>query len=143
MRHWLLGLSLVLLAGCAPRAQHSYELLVSPEGRLTHQTLEAPFYRSLLELGVTVESYEAYRYDGRDGSVPRQLEAGLAEDEGETFCGFRGNRFRSQDGGKVLLLFANAQLEVHGLIYDLSRAPRLSYTFFRGSSFRPLVTGRC
>ncbi len=140
----LLSLALlVLLAACAPGARQSYDLFVAREGSLTHQTLQAPFYRTLLDLGVDIESYEAFRYDGQDGGVPRQLVAELTQGEdGAGFCAFRGNTFQSRDA-KVLVLAANDQLAVRGVIYDLSRRPRLSYTVFTGSSFRSLLSRRC
>lgn len=131
------------LCACAPRATQDYALFTAREGSLTHQTLEAPFYRVLLDLGVQIRSYEAFRYDGQDASVPRQLVEELTRGEaGAGFCAFRGNSFRTRDGQKVLVLVANGAQKVRGVIYDLSRRPRLTYTIFEGSSYRPLLERR-
>lgn len=137
-------LVLALLGACAPQVRQEYALFTAREGSLTHQTLAAPFYRALLDLGVQIESYEAFRYDGQDASVPRQLVAELTSgEEGAGFCAFRGNSFRTRDGQKVLVLVANDAQKVRGVIYDLSRQPRLTYTVFDGSSYRPLLGRRC
>jgi hypothetical protein len=147
MRPTLLLALLLLLGACAPAARQDHTLFVTREGSLTHQTLQAPFYRTLLDLGVSIRDYEAHSYHGQDGGVPSVLTAALTDNEGlaphERYCAFRGNTFRSPDGAKVLVLAANDRLGVRGVIYDASRAPRLTYTVFTGTSYRPLLPRRC
>ena len=134
-----LFVSLGFLAACAPQTQASFDLLSSPADALSFQTLQAPFYRELAALGITIETHEAYHYYGDDGSVPGQLVRQLREEEG--FCRARPSTYR--EGSVVLELTANDQAEVRGLIYDLSRKPRLTYATFEGRSFRALPARRC
>ena len=131
--------SLLLLAACAPKAQASFDLLSSPADTLSFQTLQAPFYRDLAELGITIETHEAYHYYGDDGSVPRQLVRQLREEEG--FCRARPSTYR--EGDVVLELTYNNQAEVRGVIYDLSNKPRLTYATFEGRSYRALSARKC
>lgn len=93
----------------------------------------------MAELGITIETHEAYHYYGDDGSVPKQLVRQLRDEEG--FCRARPSTYR--EGDVVLELTTNDQAEVRGVIYDLSRKPRLTYATFEGRSYRALSIQRC
>jgi len=128
-----------LLAACAPQTQASFDLLSTPAGSLSFQTLQAPFYRDLAALGIDIETHEAYHYYGDDGSVPQQLVRRLRDEEG--FCRASPSTYR--EGDVVLELTYNNQAEVRGLLYDLSRKPRLTYATFEGRSYRALSAKKC
>ena len=141
----LAGLLVGLTAACAPRSQADYSLLTTSDGGASFSTLIAPFYRDLAVLDMRVDSYDSFRYDGQDGRVQDRVVENFqakygAEDKG--FCELR-ERYRSPDGEHVLVLATNDELEVRGVVYDLSRRPRLVYAYFEGRVFSPLPTKRC
>ena len=141
MRRFLTCLGLVyLLVACAPRAK-DFTLLSTSDGGASFSTLIAPFYRELALLDVRVDSYESFHYDGPDGGVPaRVVDDFFAENEG--FCELR-SRYRTSDARHVLVLALNDDLEIRGVVYDVSRQPRLTYGYFTGRVFSPLPTRRC
>lgn len=142
MRRWLLSLlCLGLLAACAPRFQSDFTLLTVSDGGASFSTLIAPFYRDLALLDVRVDSFESFHYDGQDRGVPgRVVENFYAKNE--NFCELR-SRYRTKDGKHVMVLATNDNLEIRGVVYDLSRQPRLTYGYFEGQVFNPLPTKRC
>ena len=145
LRRFGLAACLVGLAACAPRSQADYSLLTTSDGGASFSTLVAPFYRDLAVLDVRVDVYDSFRYDGQDPHVQDRVVDNFqakyqAEDKG--FCELR-NRYRSPDGRHVMVLASNDSLDVRGVVYDLSRHPRLVYAYFEGRVFSPLPTKRC
>lgn len=150
MRRFLLclglaGLLVGLTAACAPRSQADYSLLTTSDGGASFSTLIAPFYRDLAVLDVRVDTVESFRYDGQDGGVQDRVVNNFQakyqiEDKG--FCELR-DRYRTRDGQHVMVLATNSDLDVRGVVYDLSRQPRLTYAYFEGRVFSLLPTKRC
>ncbi len=150
MRRFLLFLTpcfalLGLTAACAPRSQADYSLLTTSDGGASFSTLIAPFYRDLAVLDVRVDSFESFRYDGQDARVQDRVVDNFHaknETEDKRFCELR-SRYRSQDGQHVMVLATSDDLDVRGVVYDLTRRPRLTYAYFEGRVFSPLPTKRC
>ena len=141
MRSVVLALLLLGFVACAPRTQANYELLSTPADDSSFQLLIAPFYRDLATSGVEVGAYEVFAYYGDDRRVPKHLETELVT-QNEGFCLTRPAAYRANNDNAVLVLSGDGQGEVRGLVYDRSRAPRLTYATFEGQSFLPLAR-RC
>ena len=134
-------LALSLLCACAPQ-QTNYDLLVIPADSSYFETMIAPFYRQLADLGLRVDSAETFYYSGAQSSVPGQLRRALYDDN-EGFCPLRREIYRAENRPHVLVLAADGSDQVRGLVYDLSRRPRVTYAYFEARSLTALPTRGC
>lgn len=140
MQRRLILVLLSVLAACAPTQQASYDFLVSPADSSYFQTMTSSFYGELGSLGVRVDSFETFSYTGQDKNVPEYLLESLTT---EGFCTVRGGVFTSEYRPHVLVVAADGDLGVKGVVYDLSRSPQVTYAYFQGESTRALPTARC
>lgn len=134
-------LCLALLGACAPKVQTLPETSISSLDPSYAQTLLASFYPDLTRLGVTVKDSTSYGYNGDLMGADRVVVADLyANNEG--FCPVRDGTLRANGRPYVLVLAADGNRGVRGVVYDESREPRLTYAYFTGQSLQPLAT-RC
>jgi len=143
MQRLLAGLIFIILLGaCAPNVQPLAETSVSALDPSYAQTLVASFYPDLTRLGVTVDEQAAFSYSGADKNASRAVVAQLYEDN-EGFCAVRGGSYRLEQRPYVMVLAADGEQAVKGVVYDTTREPMLTYVYFTGRSLRALPVERC
>ena len=142
MRRLLLCLLfLALLGACAPKVQTLPETSVSTLDPSYGQTLLASFYPELTRIGITIEDSTSYAYNGDLTGAENVVIADLYT-QNEGFCAVRGGTYRTEGRPYVLVLAADGERGVRGVVYDMSREPRLTYAYFTGQSLQVLAT-RC
>ena len=132
---------LFLLSACAPKVQTLPETSVSTLDPSYGQTLLASFYPELTRIGITIEDSTSYVYNGDLAGAENAVVADLYT-QNEGFCAVRDGTYRAEGRPYVLVLAADGERGVQGVVYDTSREPRLTYAYFTGQSLRPLAT-RC
>lgn len=144
MHRWIALSLVVTLASCVPQTQQNPQSLAADTAdEAAFQTLVAPFRDELSELGVTLLSHQAYRYEGEDPNAFIQaINAFYQTYPG--FCPLAENAFfADEEGLQFLTLASNNNYQVRGFLYDQSRRPRLTYAYFEASSGRNLPAIVC
>jgi hypothetical protein len=138
----ILVLLTIALEGCAPAAKQQAALPVERADDATFQGLLSPFGGVLDELGVSVASFETFRYEGTDkAAFVQAINAFYKQNPG--FCPLEDAFFAAESGLQFLTLASNNGNEVRGFLYDQSRKPKLTYAYFTGSSAQRLTAIVC
>jgi hypothetical protein len=97
------------------------------------RSLVSPFDDELSELGVTVDSFQAYRYEGGDkDAFFVAVNSFYRTNPG--FCPLQEAFYAAENGLQFMTLAGDNGLQVRGFLYDHSRKPRLTYAYFEGTS---------
>lgn len=132
----------VLLVGCVPAAQPPPAAGTAVDEPVVFRALVAPFTDTLAELGVTIDAYQAYRYDGSDtAAFLVAVDTFYRANPG--FCPLDEAFYPAASGLQFLTLAGNSGLEVRGFLYDQSHRPRLRYAYFSGAASAPLPAITC
>lgn len=143
MRSYLvLSVLLGLLTACVPVAREHIEPAQATADLATFERLVAPFENELDDLGITVLTFQTYRYNGDNPKAfIEAINTFYRQNPG--FCPLQEAFYPAQNGVQFMTLAGRNGLEIRGFLYDQSRRPRLTYAYFSGSSTQVLPATVC
>ena len=139
-------LCLLFLIACAPATETATEPPVQPSdpaaNLATYQNLVAPFAADLERLGITLNDYQIYRYEGADpNGFIGAINAFYREYPG--FCPLIEAFYAAPNGVQFMTLASDNSTQIRAFLYDQSRRPRLTYAYASGTSQQPQAAVVC
>ncbi len=139
-------LCLLFLIACAPATETATEpptQASDPAVNLaTYQSLVAPFAADLERLGVTLNDYQIYRYEGANpNGFINAINTFYREYLG--FCPLVEAFYAAPNGVQFMTLASDNSTQIRAFLYDQSRRPRLTYAYVEGTSQQPQTAVVC